>query len=66
MNGIIIVNLLFIAIAFVLLLIVPLYVERKQRKVWQGKMKRCALRHCVRGNSEYGQARYNAIGKQVN
>ena len=60
--NIIIIDLLFIAIAFVLLLIVPLYVERNRLLVWQGKMKRCALRHCVRGNSEYGQQRYNAIG----
>lgn len=58
MNIIIIIDLLFIAIAFVLLLIVPLYVEHNHRQVWQGKMKRAALRHCVRGNSEYGQARY--------
>lgn len=62
MNGIIIVNLLFIAIAFVLLLIVPLYIERNRRLVWQGRMKRAALRHCVLGNSEYGQSRYNVIG----
>ena len=60
--NIIIIDLLFIAIAFVLLLIVPLYVERKHRQVWQGCMKRAALRHCVLGNSEYGQQRYNAIG----
>ena len=66
MNGIIVIDLLFIAIAFVLLLIVPLYVERKQRQVWQGRMKRAALRHCVLGNSAYGQARYVAMSKQVN
>ena len=58
MNGIIIIDLLFITIAVALLLLVPLYIERKQRQVWQGKMKRAALRHCVRGNSEYGQQRY--------
>lgn len=62
MNIIIIIDLLFIAIAFVLLLLVPLYVERKQRQSWQGKMKRAALRHCVRGNSAYGQSRYCVIG----
>ena len=66
MNGIIIVDLLFITIAIVLLLLVPLYTERNNRTAWQGKMKRCALRHCVLGNSEYGQARYVAMGKQVN
>ena len=64
--NIIIIDLLFIAIASVLLLIVPLYVEHNLRQVWQGKMKRAALRHCVLGNSEYGQSRYVAMGKQVN
>ena len=62
MNGILLLDLALITITIMLLFIVPMYVERKQRLVWQGKMKRCALRHCVLGNSEYGQARYCAIG----
>lgn len=66
MNGIIVLDLALITIVITLLLIVPLYIERNRRLVWQGRMKRAALRHCVRGNSEYGQARYNAMGKQVN
>lgn len=65
MNGVIVLDLALITIVITLLLIVPLYVERKQRLVWQGKMKRAALRHCVLGDSEYGQQRYNAISKQV-
>ena len=62
MNGILLLDLALITITIMLLLIVPLYIERKHRAAWQGKMKRCALRHCVLGNSEYGQARYCVIG----
>ena len=62
MNGILLLDLALISITIMLLLIVPLYVERNNRAAWQGKMKRAALRHCVLGNSEYGQARYNVIG----
>lgn len=62
MNGIILLDLALITITIMLLLIVPLYVERNHRLLWQGKMKRAALRHCVLGNSEYGQQRYCAMG----
>ena len=58
MNGILLLDLALITITIMLLLIVPMYVERQSRQVWQGKMKRAALRHCVLGNSAYGQARY--------
>ena len=60
--NIIIIDALFIAVALLTLAIVPLYAERKSRAAWQGKMKCAALRHCARGDSEYGQQRYNAIG----
>lgn len=61
MNGILLLDLALITITIMLLLIVPLYVERNRLLVWQGKMKRAALRHCVQGNSAYGQARYCAM-----
>ena len=65
MNGILLLDTILVTMVITLLL-VPLYTERKHRAAWQGRMKRAALRHIARGNSEYGQARYNAIGKQVN
>lgn len=63
--NIIIIDLLFVTIALLTLALVPLYAERNHRAAWRGRMKRAALRHAVQGNSDYGQQRYLAIGKQA-
>lgn len=59
--NIIIIDLLFVTIALLTLALVPMYAERNHRAAWRGRMKRAALRHCVRGSSEYGQQRYIAM-----
>ena len=61
MNGILLLDTILVTMVITLLL-VPLYTEHNRRLVWQGRMKRAALRHCVLGNSAYGQARYCVIG----
>lgn len=61
MNGILLLDIILLAIACILLFVVPAIEERRERNAWRARMKRAALRHCVYGNSEYGQSRYNVM-----